>query len=284
MGARSDGQGDPPGAPDTLGCRAPRRECHEPSHWNRPGNHELLRGHPRGWSAGRDPQHGWLQDDAVDLRRHRRGQAPGGTPRQAPGRHEREEHGLRGQAADRAQLRLARGHQVQGAPALRAGAGPEQRRARARGRPRVHDPGDLGHRAARDEAGRRGVSRRHGAAGGHHRARLLQRRPAPDHSRRGPHRRPRAPAHHQRAHRRGARLRLRPRQDREHRGLRPGRRHLRHLDPADGQGRDRGARDLGRHAARRRGLRPQASSSTCSPCSRRRKASRCAATPWRCSA
>ena len=43
--------------------------------------------------------------------------------------------------------------------------------------------------------------------GGHHRSGLLQRRPAPGHQGRGQDRGPGSPAHHQRTHRRGARLR-----------------------------------------------------------------------------
>ena len=58
-----------------------------------------------------------------------------------------------------------------------------------------------------DEGDRRGPSRREGHAGGDHRSRLLQRRPAPGHQGRRQDRGPRSPAHHQRAHRRGAGLR-----------------------------------------------------------------------------
>ena len=68
--------------------------------------------------------------------------------------------------------------------------------------------------------------------GDHHGPGLLQRRPAPGHEGRRPHRRARGPAHHQRADRRGARLRPRePQGQRDRRGLRPRRRHVRHLDP-----------------------------------------------------
>ena len=58
-----------------------------------------------------------------------------------------------------------------------------------------------------DEGDRRGLSRREGRAGGHHRPGLLQRRPAPGHQGRRPHRRPRGAAHHQRADGGGPRLR-----------------------------------------------------------------------------
>ena len=53
------------------------------------------------------------------------------------------------------------------------------------------------------------LSRREGDAGRHHRARLLQRRPAPGDQGRRQDRRPRRAAHHQRADRGGARLRPR---------------------------------------------------------------------------
>ena len=50
--------------------------------------------------------------------------------------------------------------------------------------------------------GRRELPGRNRDAGRHHRARLLQRQPAPGHQGRGPHRGPGGAAHHQRAHRR----------------------------------------------------------------------------------
>ena len=53
----------------------------------------------------------------------------------------------------------------------------------------------------------RGLPGREGHGGGHHRPGVLQRRPAPGHEGRGPHRGPRRQAHRQRAHGRGARLR-----------------------------------------------------------------------------
>jgi molecular chaperone DnaK len=56
-------------------------------------------------------------------------------------------------------------------------------------------------------------------AGRHHGSGLLQRRPAPGHQGRRQDRRPRGAAHHQRAHRRGARLRPRQEAAGHHRGL-----------------------------------------------------------------
>ena len=67
--------------------------------------------------------------------------------------------------------------------------------------------------------------------GGHHRAGVLQRRPAPGHQGRRQDRRARRAAHHQRADRRGAGLRPRQEEGREDRRLRPRRRHVRHLHP-----------------------------------------------------
>ena len=72
-----------------------------------------------------------------------------------------------------------------------------------------------------------------GPPGGGHLPRLLQRQPAPGHQGRRPHRRARGAAHHQRAHRGGAGLRLREGHLPAHLRLRPGRRHLRRLHPGD---------------------------------------------------
>ena len=57
------------------------------------------------------------------------------------------------------------------------------------------------------KAGRRGLPGREGHPGGHHRAGLLQRQPAPGHQGRRADRRPRSAAHHQRADGRVAGLR-----------------------------------------------------------------------------
>ena len=91
-------------------------------------------------------------------------------------------------------------------------------------------------RSGADEAqeGGRGLPRREGQGGGHHRPGLLQRRPAPGHQGRRPDRRPRGQAHRQRADR--GRPGLRPQTGaasttRTDRGLRPRRRDVRHLDP-----------------------------------------------------
>ena len=70
-----------------------------------------------------------------------------------------------------------------------------------------------------------------GPQGGDHGPGLLQRQPAAGHQGRRPDRRPRGRADHQRADRRGPGLRARQEEEREDRRLRPGRRHVRHLDP-----------------------------------------------------
>ena len=95
------------------------------------------------------------------------------------------------------------------------------------------------------------------ARGGDHRPGLLQRLAAPGHQGRRQDRRPRGRAHHQRAHGRGSGLRPRPQPaGGQHRRLRPGRRHVRRLDPPALPGDLRGALHRGRHLPGRRGLRP----------------------------
>ena len=114
------------------------------------------------------------------------------------------------------------------------------------------------------KARRRGVLRQAGDQGGDHRARLLQRRPAPGHQGRGRDRRARRAAHHQRAHRGRARLRLRQERQRQDRGVRPGRRHLRRLGARGRQRRLRRDRHRRRHLPGRRGLRqPRSSTGSC---------------------
>ncbi len=95
---------------------------------------------------------------------------------------------------------------------------------------------------------------------------------------------PERPAHRQRADRRRAGLRHgRGHRAAQDRGLRPRRRHVRHLDPAARRGRVRGQVDLGRHVPRRRGLRPAHRRLAGRRSSATRRGSTCAATAWRCS-
>ena len=105
------------------------------------------------------------------------------------------------------------------------------------------------------QARRRGLPGRGHRRRGHHRARLLQRRPAPGHQGSRPDRRPQRAAHRQRADR--GRAGLRPGQGREgtdHPGLRPRWRHLRRLAAGDRRGRRRGPCHLRRQPPRWRRL------------------------------
>ena len=121
---------------------------------------------------------------------------------------------------------------------------PERRRPRRHPRQAVPAARDLGDDPAEAQGRRRGEARRDGRLGGDHGPRLLQRRPAPGDQGRRQDRRPRRQADHQRADRRGARLR--PRQG-GHRPddprLRPRRRHVRRLGARDRRRRLRGQVD-----------------------------------------
>ena len=86
------------------------------------------------------------------------------------------------------------------------------------------------------------VARRAGHGGGHHRPGLLQRRPAPGDQGCGQDRRPRGPAHHQRANRCCTGVRPRQAKPGDRAGLRPRRRHLRRLAAGRRRRPRRGAR------------------------------------------
>ena len=116
-------------------------------------------------------------------------------------------------------------------------------------------PGDLGDDPAEAQGRRRGLPGRAGHRGGHHRAGVLQRRPAQRHQGRRQDRRPQRAAHHQRADRRVAGLRPRQGGRPDDPRVRPRRRHLRRVDPGAGRGRVRGQGDLRRQPPRRRQLR-----------------------------
>ena len=150
-----------------------------------------------------------------------------------------------------------RGAALQGPRALQRGEGPQERRhPRRRRRGPLHAARDLRDGPPEAQGGRRGVPRREGHRGRHHRPRLLRRHAAPGDQGRRPHRGPRGQADHQRAHRLGPGLRPGQEARREDRRLRPGRRHLRHLDPGARRGRVRGQGHQRRHAPGRRRLRP----------------------------
>ncbi len=124
------------------------------------------------------------------------------------------------------------------------------------GRQELHPARDLRDDPPEAQDGRRGVPGREGDRGGHHRARLLRRHPAPGDQGRRPHRGPGRQAHHQRAHRVVPGLRPGQAEGRADRRLRPGRRHLRHLHPGAGRRRVRGQGHQRRHPPGRRRLRP----------------------------
>ena len=175
---------------------------------------------------------------------------PGRPGRQAPGRDQPGEHDLLDQALHGAQVRRGR-QRIQ----ARAVQGPARRQRRCVGRsarPQVLAAGSVGHGAAEAEAGRRGLSGREGHRRRHHGAGVLQRHAAAGDQGRRQDRRSQRPAHHQRADGRGAGLRARQEDQRDHRGLRLRRRHLRHLDPRSGRGRGRSEVDQRRHASGRR--------------------------------
>jgi len=183
-------------------------------------------------------------------------------PRPCAGCDEPHQHGVRRQAPDRAQVqRRARavGHQ---AVAFQGEERPRREahdRGGLQGREQgVRRRGDQQHGADQDEGDCRGVPGQDHQERRGHRARLLQRQPAPGDQGRGRDRWAERDAHHQRAHR--SRNRLWPGQEGHGRGreerahLRPGRRHFRR-EPADHRGGHlRGEGDCGRHALGRRGL------------------------------
>ena len=140
-----------------------------------------------------------------------------------------------------------------------------------------HDPAEAQGRC-------RGLPGREGDRGGHHRPGLLRRHPAPGDQGRRAHRRPGRQAHRQRADRIGPGVRARQDQGREDRRLRPGRRHLRHLDPGALRGRLRGAQHERRHPPGRRRLRPADHRLAVARSSRRTRGSTCRRTGSRSSA
>ena len=116
--------------------------------------------------------------------------------------------------------------------------------------------GAFGAGAALAQGRRRGISRRAGRRGHHHRPGLLQRYPAQGHQGGGHARWPQGRTAVDRADRGGARLWAQCRRPgRAHSRRRSRRRHLRRVAAAPLRGRGRSARDRGRQPARRRGFR-----------------------------
>ncbi len=135
-----------------------------------------------------------------------------GADRQAPGPHQPEEHRVRGEAAHRPQVRLARGRGGAQVHALPARGGPQRRRPHPDRGQGLLPAGDLVVRPAEAEGRGGGLPRRGGRRGDHHRPRLLQRPPAAGHQGRRARGGPQGLAHHQRAD--GGRPRLRAQEQR----------------------------------------------------------------------
>ena len=209
-----------------------------------------------------------------------------GPDRQAPGDHQPAEHGLRGQAPDRPEVRATRdvAARPRGA-ALRARRGGQRRRQDPDPRPRS----TARRRSPPSSCARSRSSPRRPWASRSREAIITVPAYFDDAQRQATHDAgriagPRGAAHHQRAHRGGARLRPRPRTgSADDRGLRPRRRHLRHLDPRARRRHLRGQGDRRRHVPRRRGLRPADHGLAARRLPQARPASTCARTAWRCS-
>ena len=133
--------------------------------------------------------------------------------RQAAGRHQPREHHHSAPSASSAGASTRWPRRSSACPTRWCA---RQRRQRVR-RARQERDAARGQRQRLDEAqeGGRGLPGREGDRGGHHGARVLQRRPAPGHQGRRAHRRPRREAHRQRAHRSGPGLRPRQEKGRE---------------------------------------------------------------------
>jgi hypothetical protein len=137
---------------------------------------------------------------------------------------------------------LRRGDQRAERRILRRGSRAERRGTVFRPGQALRAGGDIGTGATQARRRRLEVPRREGHRGGHHRPRLLQRRAAPGNQGRGPDRRARGAADHQRAHGRGAGLRAGQETERDRARVRPRRRHVRCIHPGHQRGRDRGPR------------------------------------------
>ena len=165
---------------------------------------------------------------------HRQGRPAGRRAGQAAGRDQREAHRLLDQAVHgpAAQRGRERGEDRPVQARRRA----ERPREGGHRRQAVFAAGNLGDDPAQAQGGGRSVPRPHRPQGGHHRARVLQRRAAAGDHRRGGRRRLRhrvrdprqgrqgrqaADAHHQRADRRRARVRAGQEEGREDRRVRP---------------------------------------------------------------
>ena len=152
-----------------------------------------------------------------------------GRPGQAAGDHQPQGHGLLDQAVHGPPARGGPDRREDGP--LRGRRGAERLRQGPRQQQGLHAARDLGDDPPQAQGGGRELPGPQGPQGRDHRAGLLQRQPAAGHQGRRPDRRPRGRPDHQRADRGGPGLRAGQEEEREDRGLRPRRRHVRHLDP-----------------------------------------------------
>ena len=152
---------------------------------------------------------------------------PGRPSGQASGDHQSRKHRVFDQAVYGPPLRRSAGRNQ--ARALQGDEGSARRRARRNFRQDLQPAGNLGDDSSEAEDRRGRFPRRKGDQGRHHRPGLFQRQPAAGHQAGGRDRRPRSAAHHQRAHRGGAGLRPRQEEGRNHRRVRPRRRHVRYF-------------------------------------------------------
>ncbi len=189
------------------------RRLREQDHRHRPGHDQQLRGGRRGDGAARAAEPRGQPHHASIVAFTEEGDRLVGQIAKRQAITNPAEHGLRGQAPDRPQVhddpdRSQRARSVLPYTLVEAPNGDvkveiRDRAATARRRSRPSVLREIKEFA--EEALGEPVDR-----GDHHRPGLLQRLAAPGHQGRGPDRRPRGAAHHQRAHRRGARLRPRP--------------------------------------------------------------------------
>ena len=218
--------------------------------WNRLGHDQQLHGGDGGRRGDGHSQQGGRAHDAFDRGVHEERRDAGRPGGEAPGGDQPEVDDLLDQALHRPPLQRD-GRRDQDGP-LRGRGGAERRRGGEGERQGLHRAGDLGDDPPQAEGGRGGVPGREDHRGGYHRAGLLQRPAAPGDKGRRPHRRAGREAHRQRADGGVARLRPRQEEEREDRGLRLRRRHVRHLGPGHRRRRLRGEGDERRHAPRRR--------------------------------
>ena len=247
----------PRSAGDVLPRSRPKEIHHggagRKDHRNRFGDHELGRLRDGGERVQGYCQPGGKPPDAERRGIYRQGRDPGRRAGQTPGRHQPHKHGLLDQALhgpppQRGRDRRKNGplHDRRRTERLREGEGREQG---------IHPSRDLRVRAPQAERGGGGVPGPQGQPRGHHRAGLLQRRPAAGHERRRADRRPSGRADHQRTHRGGPRLRAGEEKRGKDLRLRPGGRDVRRFDPRSRRRDGRSALHQRRHAPRRRRLR-----------------------------